>query len=411
MSTIQQHRYKNGLSLLVEPMPGVASVGMSLLLPGGAADEPGDQLGVSTVLCEMMYRGAGDLDARAHTEALDQLGVKRGTEVRTHHLRLGASILDERLSAALPLLLDMVRRPHLSDEAFGPSRELAVQAIDALEDEPQQKVMIELKRHHLPEPFGRSAMGRRDHLEQLTADHVRDALTARSVSDGAILTFAGAVDFERVRDHVGELMDDWSGASDEPSETAPAEGGTHHVHAESAQQHIGVAYDALPERDPLSMTQRVGVAMLSGGMSGRLFTEVREKRGLCYAVMAQYAAARDRGSVFGYAGTTTQRAAETLEVLIAELKRVSDGVDDDEFQRAIVGLKSRVVMQGESTSARAGALSADQYVFGRPRTLDEVAAEIDAVTLKGLNEFLDTHRADKMTVLNIGPEPLNLGSA
>lgn len=408
MSTIQQHTYDNGLTLLVEPMPGVQSVGMAMLLPGGTADEPADQLGLYSVLCEMLHRGAGDRDARAHSEALDQLGVKRGTDVRTQHVRLDASILSERLPTALPLLFDMIRRPHLSDEGFGPARELALQAIEALEDEPQQKVMIELKQRHLPEPFGRSSLGRRKDLQQLTAAQVRAGFAERSVSQGAILSLAGAVDFETTRDQVGELLGDWSGSASEAVESASAERGTHHVPAESAQQHIGVAYDALPENDPMSMTQRVGIAVLSGGMSGRLFTEVREKRGLCYAVAAQYAATRDRGSVFGYAGTTTQRAAETLEVMVAELKRVCDGVDEDEFQRAIVGLKSRVVMQGESTSARANALANDFYVFGRPRALEEVAAEIDAVSLDGLNQFLDRNRPDSMTVLNIGSEPLSI---
>ncbi|MEX0742484.1 MAG: insulinase family protein, partial [Phycisphaeraceae bacterium] len=144
MSQIHQHRFANGLTLLVEPIVGVKSAAMSLLLPSGAATEPDDQLGVTQVLGEMLFRGAGDLDSRQHSDALDRLGVHRSYDVQTHHLRLGATMLGDRLDRALPLLTDMVRRPHLADTAFEPAVALALQGLQALEDEPQQKVMVEL---------------------------------------------------------------------------------------------------------------------------------------------------------------------------------------------------------------------------------------------------------------------------
>ena len=141
-------------------------------------------------------------------------------------------------------------------------------------------------------------------------------------------------------------------------------------------------------------------------MAGRLFAEVREKRGLCYSVYATYAAGRERGAVFGYAGTTPPRAQQTLDVMVGELRRLSDGVDESEFQRAIVGMKSRLVMQGESTGARAGSLATDQYVLGRPRGLDELATRVDGVTHEALNAFLREHPPGEMTVTTIGPDPL-----
>jgi predicted Zn-dependent peptidase len=156
------------------------------------------------------------------------------------------------------------------------------------------------------------------------------------------------------------------------------------------------------------MLQRAAVAVLSGGMSGRLFTEVREKRGLCYAVFSRYAADQHRGMVLAYAGTTTARAQETLDVLVGELRRLSDGVRRDEFDRAVVGMKSHLIMQGESTPARSGALAADQAVRGRPRSLDELAKEVDALDFDQLNRFVATHRPGEMTTVTIGPAALKL---
>ena len=403
---ILTHRYANGLTLVVEPMAGVASVGMTLLTPAGAATEPQARQGVAGMLSEMIFRGAGKLDSRAHSDALDRLGVHRSSDVYTQHMRLGATMMGERVAEALPLLIDCVTRPHLADDAFDPSRQLAIASIEALEDDPQHKVMIELKRHHLGEPIGRSTMGRIDHLEAMGVDEVRTFAEQRCVSGGSILALAGCVDFEMVRDQIGELIEDWSGAADEIASNEPPARSYHHMQAESAQQHIGVAYDTIGELDPQNMAQRVALAVLSGGMSGRLFTEVRENRGLCYSVYATYGAERGRGFVYGYAGTTPQRADETLQVMTGELRRIADGVDADEFDRAIVGLKSRLVMQGESTGARAASLASDQFMRGKPRTLDDIAAAIDDVTLDKLNDFVAAHKPGDMTTLNIGPEPL-----
>ncbi len=406
MTQIHHHRYDNGLTLLVEPLGARASVGLTALLPAGVAHEPAEQAGVAAVLSEVIFRGAGDRDARAHSEALDQLGVQRSASVRSRHLRLGATVLGDRFDDALPLLIDMLRAPALAESSFGPARDLAVGDVDALEDDPQHKVMLALKAAHLPPPFGRSTLGRREALLELTNAQLRAYHAAKAVPAPAIIGVAGAVAFEHVRDRLGELLGDWSGRTDEPTTTGEAPRGYRHIQSQSAQHHIGVAYDAPAEADDDSVLQHVATALLAGGMGARLFTEVREKRGLCYAVHASYASLRDRGMVVAYAGTTPQRAAQTLEVMTTELRRLADGAEPDEFDRAVVGLKTRLVMQGESSSARAAAIADDQHLLGRPRTLDEQAGQIDAVTLDRLNDYLKANRPEDFTTLTIGPEAL-----
>jgi predicted Zn-dependent peptidase len=407
MSSIYTHRYPNGLTLLVEPMPGVASAAMTLLLPAGVAYEPSGKLGVAPILTEMINRGAGDLGAKAHSDALDLLGVHRSAETQTYHLRLGATFLGSRIDPVLPLMFDMVRRPALDAAALEPSIALALQSLESLEDNPQEKVMIELKRRHLGEPLGRSVMGEAADLETLTLEDVRNYAAQRFLPDGAILGFAGDVNINQVRNLVDALLGDWTGGATRPDFKAHAMPGYSHVTAQTTQQHIGIAYPAVSAVDrPDTVLQRIATAVLSGGMSGRLFTEVRENRGLCYSVYATYVPQRASGSIYCYAGTTTQRAAETLEVLTGELLKLGAGVDADEFQRAVVGLKARLVMQGESTTARASAIAYDQFLLGQPRSLDDVAAEIDAVTLPQLNAFVAGHKPRDFTTLTIGPEPL-----
>ncbi len=406
MTQIHTHMLDNGLQIVGEVRPSAQSVAMSLLAPAGVAREPEDQQGACAMLAEMIFRGAGERDARAHSDALDQLGVQRGSRTDLMHLRVGATMLGVRLADALPLLTDMVRHPWLPESALEPSRDLALQAIEALEDEPQQKVLDALGRVHHPPPFGRSPFGRREDIEKLDLDAIRHFADHTFVPGGTIIGFAGNFDFDRVVAMVEQQLGNWSGRTDEPEQSGRASRGHHHHEAQSSQVHIGVAYDAVPEAHEKSMLQRATAAVLSGGMSSRLFTEVREKRGLCYAVGTRYAADRHRGAMVAYAGTTTARAQQTLDVLTAELRRISEGVAEDEFSRAIIGMKSHLVMQGESTSARAAAIASDQYIHGRPRSLEELTAEVDAITHDKLNHFVHEHRPGPMTVVTIGPQPL-----
>jgi predicted Zn-dependent peptidase len=185
--------------------------------------------------------------------------------------------------------------------------------------------------------------------------------------------------------------------------------GYEHEADPSNQVQIVVVHDAPSETKPESMLEKTVVSVLSGGMSGRLFSEVREKRGLCYSVSAGYRGERDFGGVTAYVGTTPEKAQQSLDVLMQELGRVQlpDGrVTRAEFDRAIVGMKSRLVFSGESTSARAAALVSDYHRLGRARTLAELASEVDGVTLDRLNTYLSERRLGRVTVQTVGPSAL-----
>ncbi|HRN19490.1 MAG TPA: insulinase family protein, partial [Trueperaceae bacterium] len=152
-------------------------------------------------------------------------------------------------------------------------------------------------------------------------------------------------------------------------------------------------------------TYQVALEVLSGSMGARLFTEVREKRGLVYSVSAFYRSLRGFGYTLGYAGTTVERAAETLEVFLAELGRMAEGVSAAELERARTGLLSSVVMSGEATGSTAGRLANDIALFGRPRTLAEISGRIEGVTLQAVNDYLAANPIPEPTVVTLGPKP------
>lgn len=394
-----------GALLLVEPMAGVKSCALNWTLPAGAAAEPQGKLGLAGIVAEMVQRGAGGLNSRQHADALDAAGVSRSLDTGVRTSRLGATFVGQDLDKALPLLADMIVRPAMDRDAFDPAQSLAIQELDALTDDPQEWAGVEAMARHLPAPLNRSTYGTREGLEACTHAAAKDFLKAGFVPGGSLIALAGDVDPALAEDVLNSALTGWSGEAGEPMATGQPQRGRAHVDDDGAQVQVMVIREAPRDGTPEAACERLATAVLSGGMSGRLFTEVREKRGLCYAVHAGYTSERETGWLTAYVGTTPERAAESLEVLQAELDRLAtpDGAPTaEEFERARVGLKSRIVFGGESTGARAGAMASDYRKLARCRTLEERVAEIDAVTLDGLCGYLAKFERGEATVLTLG---------
>ena len=199
---------------------------------------------------------------------------------------------------------------------------------------------------------------------------------------------------------------DWRGASVPLPGVRLAPWRQEHLSQETAQVQVGVAFAATAPGEPGWYENALALGALSGGMGARLFTEVREKRGLAYSVAAVSRTVRGFGYTLGYAGTTPERADETLEVLLAELKRLASGISAEELARAKTGLLSQLVMQGESSGARASALSRDAFLLGRPRSTAEIEAAVGALELEAVNRFLAERYHPEFTVLTLGSRPL-----
>lgn len=403
-----QHTFENGLVLLVEKMPAMQSAAMTFLVDAGASTDPVDRSGTSTVLSDLVLRGAGARDNRTLTSYLDSLGLQRSSSVGVHHTRFGSAALAERVLEALPTYADIVRRPHLPEDGFEAARNLALQSLEGLEDEPRQKLLVKLREWFFPSPFGRNSMGRTEDLELLTADAVRADWKRRYRARHGILALAGNVDFEQAKRVVGDAFGDWEAGEETVIQQTPPPGNYHYEPAQSEQTHIGLACPSLTETHEDYYTLRLAIEALSGGMSGRLFTEIREKRALVYNVWAGYSSLKGLGAILGYAGTSNERAQQTLDCLIEELYRLQQGITADELERAKTGLKASTIMQGESTSARAGAIAHDWFIRGRLRTLVEIKAAIDAVTLDQVNAYLKANRLGPFTVVIVGPKELKV---
>ena len=407
MSEYYSHTFANGLQLLVEPVPEVRSAAFTLLSPAGVMWDPLGKSGLANIFSELCQRGAGSRDSRQLAVALDNLGVQRSSSAEIRHISLSAAFLAENLEPTLSLFADVLRRPRLDEEQLEFCKAAVLQELQALEDEPSQKVFIALRKRAMPPPLGKPTLGDEQDVASLKRNDAVEFHKRHFRPNGAILGVAGAVEFEQVRDVVGKLLDDWPKADDLNAQIGSPPHGKEHLDSDKVQTHIGLAFPSVSYGDPDFYNAHGVAQVLGGGMSSRLFTEVREKRGLCYSVSASYSPGKDLGVFIGYAGTTNERAAETLDVMRREFKRLSEGITENEVDRVRIGLKASLVMQEESTSARASVLARSWYNLGRVRTLEETLENIDKLTPELLHGFLERHPLKETVLVTLGPKPLD----
>jgi predicted Zn-dependent peptidase len=398
--------FPNGLVLLAEAMDWLESAAFALLLPAGCAYEPGTQAGLASLTCEMTQRGSGTRDSRQFVSAVENLGADTSANVSNSHTSFGGAMPAESLHEVLGIYADLVRRPHLPADQLDDARAGCIQEVRAVEDDLAQKLMIAARGQFYAEPYGRASLGTEAGLESATIDAVQQYYERHYHPQRAILAVAGKIDWPMLSARVEELFADWKGHPETPLTETPPRRGYRHVPADSQQVHLSVAFDAPSYATDDYFQIRGAIGVLSDGMSSRLFTEVREKRGLCYTVYAQCHSLRDRGGVFGYAGTTADRAQEPLDVLSAEIRRLHDGVEEDELSRLKRRIKRALIIQQESSSARAGGLAHDWYYLNRVRPIEELRGLVDGLSAESINRYLAAHRPREFSVVTLGPKPL-----
>lgn len=401
----------NGLRVVVQHMPGVQSAAMTLMVPAGGVHDPAGASGTAAILSEMFPRGAGKLTARELASAMDNLGLQRSVSVGVSHITFSTATTADRIVEAVPLIAQMLREPRLNQEQFGPARDLVLQSLHAMEDEPEQRLGRYLRRCSYPDPWGNPARGILDQVESISLAAVQEHFRRHVVPDGAVLGIAGNIQASQIQPAIEESFATWNAVDDSVISPTQAQSSPCHVEHDSAQTHIGLSWSTVPYSNDRYYEAWAAIGILSGGMSSRLFTEVREKRGLCYSVSASINTLKDEARVFGYAGTTNERAQETLDVMIAEIRRLHEGITEEELHRCKARAKSSLIMQQESTTSRANSLARDTLHLGRCRSLLEIRSLIDNLTVPQVTRFAEEFAPTSIVLVTIGPEALDPASA
>ncbi len=402
------HRLSNGLTLVAEIMPQVSSAAFAFLTPAGVGRDPENLTGTASILSDLTFRGAGDYDNRGLNEALDNLGLSRGSSTSSLHTRYSGALVGDKLIDVLEIYADVLCRPQLANDQFEMCKMLAIQNIESLEDDPRQKISLLTQEQYLPFPFGRPSIGKMEDVQKCSLSDVRAYWQKWYTPQTTILAVAGNIDFDALRDRVESLFGDWQGDGVEALPQGQRDYGYVHHHNDGAQVHIGVMYDSVHFCDEDYYKALGASSILSGGMGSRLFTEVREKRALCYAVGASHQIIGPFGAVRCYLGSSPEQAQEGLDVLLAELLKLSEGVSQDELDRAKVGLRASLIMQGESSGARALHCASDFYHLERVRSLSEIEDAINDLTVDDILDYATTYKPQNFSITTLGPTELKV---
>lgn len=405
MITTQQ--LKNGLTVIVEEMPHVESVSYDLLIPGGYICDPADRIGGSLILGDLIGRGAGPLNSRQLSDAYDDLGIRHGEGVGSDRYAMSGSLVSDSLPRALELLSWMVREPHLPEEEIPNIQSVLLQDIDSLSDNPARRCMVELSRRYYPGPYNRPSLGEADGIKATNRDTVMELWRTMFSPRKAILSIAGKVKAVDVIKRVEELLGDWQGKDVSIPEFGPLpKNDYYHIDFESSQMQVVLASPSVRFNEDGYYSGKLAVSILGASMFGRLFVELREKRGLCYSVYARHGSTTSYGTVTAYVGTTPERAQESLDVLIRELHGLKGTVSQDELERARTNLKASLIMGEESPGSRAGSNAQDWWLLRRVRPISEINGEIDKVTVGSVDDFLKRFPFSPCSLLTLGKHKL-----
>lgn len=399
----------NGLTIIIEAVPSVETVAYELMLPGGLVYEKEDRQGAVLILAELSSRGAGNLNARELSDAFDRLGARHSESAGSDRFSYRGMCLSQEFPETLELSALEILNPTLPEDEISAIKSLLVQDITSLPDSPSRKVMHELYAGYLPVPYNRSSLGTIEGIEATTREDLKSLHKLFFSPQGAVLSIAGKVEVSQTIELVKKLFGSWTGVKNtQPKFGSVVKTGYQHVSFDSAQLQIALAYPSAPFGHDDYYAAKVASSILSGGMFGRVFIEVREKRGLVYSVSARHSANQDYGVIVAYAGTTPERAQETLDVLTAELRNLPGTIKEAELSRAKTTIKSSLVLGEESTASRAASNAQDFWIVKRIRPFEEIMNHIQAVTADDIDRLCENFPATGFYLTTLGKKELEI---
>ena len=405
----RKDRLPNGIVVLTERMPHVKSAAVGLWVRVGSRDEPASRAGISHFIEHMLFKGTERRSAEDIAKAIDAVGGTLDAFTSRESTCFYAKVLGEHLPLAVDLVTDLLLRPRLDPGDIERERQVVLQEIKMVEDDPGDLV------HDLfagalwgDHPLGRPVLGSRETLEAIDRKDIRAHLRDFYLPDRVIVAAAGDVDHGHLLDLLGAATRGWEGRALPVNTPSPvAQAAVCRDGRDSAQIHLCLGVEGLPYADPDRYALFLLNAILGSSMSSSLFQEVREKRGLAYSIYSYQQSYRDTGLFVVYAGTAPESYRQVVDLIRGEVRRLRDEpMDPDEFRRAKEQLKGNLLLGLESTNNRMTRLAKMEMHFGRYFDLDEIIRGIEAVTLEGFRDL--TARlfgADAYALTTIGPVP------
>jgi predicted Zn-dependent peptidase len=393
----------SGLRVVTDAAPHLRTAALGVFVSAGSRHEADDEHGLSHLLEHMAFKGTRRRSAREIAEAIEDAGGDLNAETGVEQTAYFARVLGEEVDLALDVLADILTESRFDAEELGREKNVIIQEIGAVEDTPDDLVFDLFTAAAWPEqPIGRPILGTREGVAAFDR-HAIDAYLLRHYRAGAsIVAAAGAVDHDHIAAHAEALLGAFGAASAAPPRPAAYRGGEILVKKKLEQTHIVVGFEGRAVRAPDHDAAHLFAAATGGGMSSRLFQEVRERRGLAYSIYTFHWAYSDSGLFGFYAGAAAKDAGELMAAALDCLAEATERLDEGEVRRAKAQMKVSMLTALESPSARAQQLARQTFVYGAPLSLEDMLARIDAVTVDDVRRAGAAMLASSPTVAAIG---------
>ncbi|HEY7997827.1 MAG TPA: pitrilysin family protein [Pseudolabrys sp.] len=380
--TVEITRLPSGLSVVTDRMPHLESASLGVWVGAGSRYEMPDEHGISHLLEHMAFKGTKRRTSRQIAEEIEAVGGDLNAATSTESTAYFARVLKADVPLALDVLSDILTESTFDTEELRREQNVIVQEIGAAEDAPDDLVFERLHETAFPkQPLGRSILGTRETVRSFNPAGIRAYLARNYRAPDMLVAAAGAIEHKAIVAEAEKRFASFIGPAAPAPQPAKFGGGTRVETRDLEQVHIALALQGIPTRDEQLYSLQVFSSVLGGGMSSRLFQEVREKRGLCYTISAFHMPYSDTGLFVLYAGTDETDAPELMRVAIDQITIATETLTETEVARAKAQMKASLLMALESSEARLGQIARQMLAYGRPVPLEEIVAKVDAVTV------------------------------
>jgi predicted Zn-dependent peptidase len=405
----------SGLRLITESMPHVRSVSIGVWLTRGSRHESEEQSGIAHVVEHMLFKGTATRSAEDIAQEIDSVGGQLDAFTAKEYASYYIKVLDEHLPTAVDLLSDIVMNPRFETDDLDREKKVILEEIKMVEDTPDDLVH-ELFTQHFWEghALGRPILGSRETVESFTPDTLREYFRTAYVAPNLIVSAAGNIQHAQVRDIVSAAFSRLPSAGGAYDDRQP------HVFPqvivrskELEQSHVCLGTNSYPQHHQDRYVSYILNTLLGGSMSSRLFQNVREKRGLAYAVFSGLSAYRDAGNITIYAGCANEAVPEVVHLCVEELRAMKQApVPEAELRRAKDHLKGSLMLSLENTASRMSHLARQEIYFERHFGLDETLAGVERVSSADLTRVAqDLFANGSLAATIVGPSPKEMTRA
>lgn len=403
--SVEVTRLPSGLTVVTDAMPHLESASLGVWVGAGSRDELADEHGISHLLEHMAFKGTKLRTARQIVEEIEAVGGDLNAATSLETTTYYARVLKADVPLALDVLSDILTNPAFDPEELSREQNVIIQEIGAAEDTPDDIVFDHLQRCVYPDQaIGRPVLGTRESVRSINANRLRQYLARNYCGSDMVIAASGSVTHQMIVDEAERLFGGFNGAAGRTREPARFVGGTYIERQDLEQAHLALAMEGLPQRHPHLFSLQVFTNIIGGGMSSRLFQEVREIRGLCYSISSFHMAYSDTGFFGIYAGTDDNDAPELVQVVVDQLERSVSSITEEEVARAKAQMKASLLMALESSGARAEQIARQMMVYGRPLPLPEIVAKIEAVTVESTQAAgLALLARSRLAIAGLGP--------